>query len=226
MSILSRGNLSQYSPYHVNLLKVALKSFLLGTTFTINLIFLLSNNSLIYPEINVYFISLVIFYSLEFITTVIWNNSQVDDDSFILEDKEIHMVTIASLLEFYFIHWSYSPRWIGLVLVIVGQFIRTLSMYTASESFNHYIQRSAKEKHTLITHGVYSIFRHPSYFGFFVWFIGLQVFLNNVVILIVGGVVLWRFFRDRIVFEERFLVDFFGNDYIEYRKKTRTWMMI
>ena len=33
---------------------------------------------------------------------------------------------------------------VGLSLVIMGQFIRSLSMYTAKSSFNHYIQKEKK----------------------------------------------------------------------------------
>ena len=85
---------------------------------------------------------------------------------------------------------------VGLSLVIMGQFIRSLSMYTAKSSFNHYIQKKRRlqhpttgsslehidntsdnddqdddvDSHKLITTGIYLIFRHPSYFGFFIWF--------------------------------------------------------
>ena len=225
MNILSRGNLARYKPYKVNLLKILLKSFLLGVIFTTNIIILLFTTTN-QPKINLYLVFLVIFYSMEFINTVIFNNSEVDDDSFILEDKEMHLFTIISLLEHYFFNWKYLYGSIGLSLAIFGQVIRSLSMYTASESFNHYIQRNANEKHKLITHGIYLIFRHPSYFGFFIWFIGLQLFLNNVISLTIGGIVLWRFFKERIIFEEKFLVDFFGDNYIQYRKRTKTWMMI
>ena len=33
---------------------------------------------------------------------------------------------------------------VGLSLVIMGQFIRSLSMYTAKSSFNHYIQKKRR----------------------------------------------------------------------------------
>ena len=101
MNILSRGNLARYKPYKVNLLKILLKSFLLGVIFTTNIIILLFTTTN-QPKINLYLVFLVIFYSMEFINTVIFNNSEVDDDSFILEDKEMHLFTIISLLEHYF----------------------------------------------------------------------------------------------------------------------------
>lgn len=232
MSILSRGNLARYKPYKNNLLKIFIKSFLLGSILTINLTILLffnTTNTNIFNnfKINLYLIFLDIFYSLEFINTIIFNNSQVDDDSFILEDKEIHYFTIFSILEYYFINWNYINLYIGLIMILIGQFIRSLSMYTANESFNHYIQRNnSNNKHKLITNGIYLILRHPSYFGFFVWFIGLEIFLNNLISLIIGGIILWNFFKQRIEFEEKFLIDFFGDDYINYRKRTKTWMMI
>lgn len=43
-----------------------------------------------------------------------------------------------------------------------------------------------------------SYFRHPSYFGFFIWSIGTQVLLINPVCTVGYTVVTWRFFRDRI----------------------------
>ncbi|CAX41056.1 farnesyl cysteine-carboxyl methyltransferase, putative [Candida dubliniensis CD36] len=263
-TIFSKRNLSRYNPEKVNLLKIVLKSFLLGSLFTINLYNLLFTFNKFWYQINLFIIFLIIFHNLEFINTVLFNNSQVDDDSFILEDKEMFIINLLSIIEHIIIHnYDYFNLkfytdskfvyGIGLILIIIGQFIRSLSMYTAKSSFNHYIQKEKKESktsssvaleqidntddnndvdadddmgHKLITTGIYSIFRHPSYFGFFIWFLGLQIFLNNIIVLIIGGIILWKFFNERIQFEEIYLVKFFGIDYINYRNKTKTWMMI
>lgn len=263
-TIFSKRNLSRYNPEKVNLLKIVLKSFLLGSLFTINLYNLLFTFNKFWYQINLFIIFLIIFHNLEFINTVLFNNSQVDDDSFILEDKEMFIINLLSIIEHIIIHnYDYFNLkfytdskfvyGIGLILIIIGQFIRSLSMYTAKSSFNHYIQKEKKESktsssvaleqidntddnndvdadddmgHKLITTGIYLIFRHPSYFGFFIWFLGLQIFLNNIIVLIIGGIILWKFFNERIQFEEIYLVKFFGIDYINYRNKTKTWMMI
>lgn len=45
--------------------------------------------------------------------------------------------------------------------------------------------------------------------------------LGNVVGVVVFVVVLWRFFSARVAKEERFLVGFFGQEYVQYRARTR-----
>jgi protein-S-isoprenylcysteine O-methyltransferase len=83
-------------------------------------------------------------------------------------------------------------------------------------------------------------FRHPSYTGFFYWAIGTQMVLQNHVCFIVFAYLLWGFFSSRIrcecspqlplgfplkvltTDEENRLIQFFGDEYREYRKETRT----
>ena len=43
----------------------------------------------------------------------------------------------------------------GLIMTIAAQSVRSLAMVTCGESFNHLIQRSKKENHVLVTHGMY-----------------------------------------------------------------------
>lgn len=64
---------------------------------------------------------------------------------------------------------------VGLLLCVTGEVLRKLAMLTASTNFNHIVQTVKERDHILITHGVYSICRHPSYVGWFYWSIGTQV---------------------------------------------------
>ena len=80
--------------------------------------------------------------------------------------------------------------------------------------------------------------RHPSYAGFFYWALGTQLVLQNPLSFIVHSIVLWKFFYYRsrctsflffhdlmisiIAAEERALVKFFGQDYVEYRRRVGT----
>ena len=69
-------------------------------------------------------------------------------------------------------------RWlsvIGLLLTVGGEALRKASMFTAGRNFNHYVQHTKHHDHRLVTEGVYSFFRHPSYVGWFFWSIGTQV---------------------------------------------------
>ena len=74
--------------------------------------------------------------------------------------------------------------------------------------------------HRLVTTGVYSVLRHPSYCGWFWWSLGTQVLLANPVCLFLYALLSWRFFRDRIPFEEATLGAFYPREYPSYRART------
>ena len=118
-------------------------------------------------------------------------------------------------------------------------------MIEASSNFSHQIATEKKLTHELVTSGVYSLVRHPSYFGFFWWSVGTQIFLANPLSTVVFVAVLWRFFSYRIKYspmpslqsfrvsgsvlirvrrEEGLLVDFFGDEYVDYRKRVGVWI--
>lgn len=111
---------------------------------------------------------------------------------------------------------------VGLVLVAAGQAVRSAAMVQAGPSFNHIVQQTRGREHTLVTTGIYGRLRHPSYFGFFWWGLGTQLVMGNVVCLVAYAAVLWRFFSSRIRHEESFLVKFFGDEYVNYRKQVGT----
>lgn len=109
-------------------------------------------------------------------------------------------------------------------MVLVGQVVRSMAMLEAGVSFNHHVQNRKKDSHELVTTGIYSLFRHPSYFGFFYWGLGTQLVLGNVVCFFAYAYVLWKFFSSRIRHEENKLIEFFGDDYVQYRKRVGTRM--
>jgi protein-S-isoprenylcysteine O-methyltransferase len=118
---------------------------------------------------------------------------------------------------------AFGATWLalGLFLVTFGQLIRSTAMIQAGSNFNHIVQYRRSPTHRLVTHGIYSILRHPSYFGFFWWGLGTQMVLGNWVCFVAYARVLWVFFARRIEGEETFLVGFFGDEYVRYRERTR-----
>lgn len=87
---------------------------------------------------------------------------------------------------------------LGLLLMFIGQAVRSLAMAQAGANFTHTIQRRRRDEHVLVTSGVYGVLRHPSYFGFFWWGLGTQLVLGNAVCLVGYAVVLWTFFAERV----------------------------
>lgn len=110
----------------------------------------------------------------------------------------------------------------GVASVLIGQAVRSLAMLHAGESFNHQIQTHKAASHKLITDGIYGYFRHPSYFGYFYWGLGTQLVLGNMLCFFLYTAALWLFFSERIKNEEEKLVEFFRDDYLNYRARVGT----
>ena len=91
---------------------------------------------------------------------------------------------------------------IGVVMICVGHFFRVSAMFTAGQSFHHIVQDEKADTHVLITHGVYSIVRHPSYFGWMLWAVGTQFILYNPFGIVIFFAAAVTFFRNRIPYEE------------------------
>lgn len=93
-------------------------------------------------------------------------------------------------------------------------------MWTAGSNFSHIVQEQRREGHALVTDGVYSVFRHPSYTGWFYWAIGTQVVLGNPICSVVYALAAWYFFRRRIPHEEEALEAMYPEVYAAYRRRT------
>lgn len=86
---------------------------------------------------------------------------------------------------------------VGLVVMCLGHVLRIGAQITAKSSFNHRIQLD-KGDDVLVTWGFYSLTRHPSYVGWFIWSVGTQIMLcNPLCILLFYKASIW-FFRERI----------------------------
>ncbi|RVD85652.1 uncharacterized protein DFL_003965 [Arthrobotrys flagrans] len=178
----------------------------------------------------VFFLS--VFHFLEFWITARYNTRRANLGSFLFANgKEYNLAHTVALTE-YFLETHFFPSLLpspalltfGILLIFAGQLLRSLAMAHASTSFNHHVAYVKEVDHRLVTTGVYKWFRHPSYLGFWLWGLGTQVMMGNPVSFVGYAVVLWRFFRGRIYYEERYLVKFFGQRYIDYRNRTWVWI--
>lgn len=218
---------------------IAIRSFCLGITLTLGLIStlaLLAFTPSPLWRLPFFLAALSTFHFLEFWTTAAYNTPAADVKSFLLTANwpAYAIAHSAAAVECLVTNTLFPDRaWaplhsgsvlllLGLLAVVVGQVVRSAAMVKAGQSFNHIVQQERADRHVLVTDGVYAVFRHPSYFGFFWWALGTQVVMGNVVCFWLYAVVLWRFFAGRVRVEEEFLVKFFGEDYVAYRKRVGT----
>ncbi len=110
--------------------------------------------------------------------------------------------------------------WIGIFLMIIGESLRGLAHWTLRQHFSLIIETTKEQSRELITSGIYSTFRHPSYTGFFWFTIGGQLLLCNPTSSVAIYFVLCSFFKSRIREEEMILTEFYPDKYSKYRERT------
>lgn len=183
-------------------------------------------------QFGLYLAAMSAFHLLEFVWTAIFHPSKLSAQSFLLNhSREYHAALAAGIAEFLLEAWLWPglkyPRagwvmWMGLVLVVAGQSVRTLAMLTAADNFTHIVADSKAPNHQLVTHGIYSLCRHPSYAGWFWWSVGTQVLLCNPLCTVAYAAASFLFFRGRIRYEEHRMLAFFGDSYVQYQKRVPT----
>lgn len=177
--------------------------------------------------LGMYLVIMALFHLTEFLATALTNPDNLATSSFLLNHSAAYAAAaLASVTEFLVEHFfllpESPPRWLtwsGAAVCLAGEILRKLAMFHAGSSFNHIVQVTRRSDHILVTSGVFAYARHPSYVGWYLWAVGCQVVLANPVCLIVFTVVVWKFFAERIYFEEWELLRFFGQDYLKYQRQ-------
>ena len=78
-----------------------------------------------------------------------------------------------------------------------------------------------REGHRVVRNGVYRSIRHPMYASFWLWAAAQACLLPNLVAALSGLVAVALLFFARVNFEERMMIDAFGDDYRRYMQETK-----
>ena len=108
---------------------------------------------------------------------------------------------------------------VSLFLIFSGHLIRarTVGKRTIQTSGRN---RSHQVAQVLTKTGWYSLVRHPLYFGNYLIWLGLAIFLSNFWFLVILSLLFWIYY-ERIMFaEEVFLEEKFGGEFTEWASKT------
>jgi protein-S-isoprenylcysteine O-methyltransferase Ste14 len=108
-------------------------------------------------------------------------------------------------------------RWVGVVLFIVGGALRLWPVFVLGRCFSGLV--AIQPGHTLVTSGVYSVIRHPSYLGLLVNSLGWALAFRSGVGLLLTALFIPPLLA-RIRAEEKLLRAHFGEEYDAYCART------
>lgn len=115
----------------------------------------------------------------------------------------------------------------GAALVLAGGALRLAAVLTAGRAFTHDLQPAGRPPRVprVVTRGVYAWCRHPGYLGWLMWAPGTMLLLANPLSAAAFFWLASRFFQGRVPYEERLLLEIYGDEYAEYARRapTRMW---
>ena len=110
-----------------------------------------------------------------------------------------------------------AVRWVGVTLYAGGGFLRLWPVFVLGPRFSGVV--AIQPGHELVTDGIYSVIRHPSYLGLIVLMVGWGLAFRSVAGVMLG-LAMVPVLVARIEAEERLLASQFGEDYESFRRRT------
>ena len=108
-------------------------------------------------------------------------------------------------------------RIVGIILTVAGVLAFILSVVQMKDNWRAGVQR--EEKTNLVTTGIYSVSRNPAFLGFDLMYIGILFSFFNWYLCVATVIALVLFHLQIVNVEEEFLIEAFGEEYLQYKKK-------
>jgi len=113
---------------------------------------------------------------------------------------------------------------ISIALSTLGFIIRAIAIGTTPVGTSGRNTKEGQVAESLNTKGIYSMVRHPLYLGNYFMWIGIVLFTFNFSFVVVVSLLFWLYY-ERIMFaEERFLERKFGDTYMNWARKTPSFL--
>lgn len=107
----------------------------------------------------------------------------------------------------------------GFTLTAIGLVIRFISVMALSKQFSTDVR--VVKGHELITTGIFKYIRHPSYLGYLIIPLGIGIAFSNWIAVNLFFIPNIFAVAYRIKVEEKVLIESFGQEYEEYKKRTK-----
>jgi protein-S-isoprenylcysteine O-methyltransferase Ste14 len=110
----------------------------------------------------------------------------------------------------------------GNLVMLTGLSIRVFATWTLREYYTRTLKIQTNQK--IIDFGFYRYLRHPGYLGSIMIWIGAGLSSNNYIVMIIVSSLTLIVYHFRMKSEEDLLIEGFGEEYKNYKKKT--WRII
>jgi|SRR5580704_8563401 protein-S-isoprenylcysteine O-methyltransferase Ste14 len=119
-----------------------------------------------------------------------------------------------------FADYAFHPvqAWLGMLVLIAAMAL----LYRTHRDLGRVwsVTLEIRDKHTLVTRGIYERLRHPMYSALWLWTISQALLLPNWIAGLSGLVGFGTLFFGRVGQEERMMLETFGDDYRAYMART------
>lgn len=109
--------------------------------------------------------------------------------------------------------------YVGEGFILLGIIFRLIIIRSLGKYFT--VDVAIRKDHKIKKEGFYKYIRHPSYAFSLLTFLGLGLFLNNWISLLLAFIPPFLAFSYRIRIEERVLIEEFGDEYVQYKRNTK-----
>jgi protein-S-isoprenylcysteine O-methyltransferase Ste14 len=119
-----------------------------------------------------------------------------------------------------FANYAFHPvhAWLGTLVLIAAMALLYRTHRDLGRAWS--ITLEIRDRHALITHGIYQKLRHPMYAAFWLWAISQALLLPNWIAGLSGIVGFGTLFFARVDHEEQMMLETFGDEYRAYMART------
>lgn len=110
-----------------------------------------------------------------------------------------------------------TTRWLGVTVYAIGGALRLWPVFVLGNRFSGLV--AIQPGHKLVTSGIYSVIRHPSYMGLLLYMLGWDLAFRSGIGVMLTALILLPLLA-RIQAEERLLRTQFGEEYVAYCART------
>jgi protein-S-isoprenylcysteine O-methyltransferase Ste14 len=129
-------------------------------------------------------------------------------------------VNLPQIISIYLIN-IFWLKYVGILFCYIGLIIFLLALISFGKAWRIGIDQ--QNSNDLITSGIFKYSRNPIFLFMDIYFMGITLIYPNIIFVVVTFCMIIGIHL-QIIREERFLMNKFGEKYIEYKKQTRRYI--